>query len=165
MSPRNSLTPVNALKTMTLGWYPIGRLEGGGCVPSYDNHLCAFIHWVCPRIDTGPQKKCLARQTQIRLAPQIFSAHIRNQHNRFSEWGNKKYKWIPRDNAMWDGYDTDYGHGRLSTWDTTNMNSYPDILSCVQNTERAKSYKEGQIICSQYCVNWNPLIVGWHELG
>ena len=45
--------------------------------------------------------------------------------------------------TIWDGYDTDYGHGRLSTWDTTNMNPYSDIWSSAQKDREGKITGDG----------------------
>ena len=43
-----------------------------------------------------------------------------NQHLRFSEV-TKSTNGIQK--TMWDDYDTNYGHGRLSAWDLSNINS------------------------------------------
>ena len=58
---------------------------------------------------------------------------------------------------MWDGYDTDYGRGRLSTWDTTNMDPYSDIWSSVQEHREGKTERKSQARIIQH-IEWQGLL-------
>ena len=59
--------------------------------------------------------------------------------------------------TMWDGYDTDYGRGRLSTWDTTNMDPYSDIWSSVQEHREGKTERKSQARIIQH-IEWQGLL-------